>query len=222
MRTRQRMLGLKNWITKELCEGRVMKAPAPNMNIGEIARQEPKCYLGWAPSRLDQTGRIMEEYPVSVCPGIIVMPNQAYAMYMEEKRFDRYNKVHRPIQLGQHFAASILFSVYEPGIRLPGFIDSVGEKGQGLDMSLIVEGTEEGLLTLMDWMDDCKEALLRDMSIPGTDLFLDKNDDAMTYSLYTDQSYVVDRRPIYYGFINVDFSCYVETGANSTINDLLN
>jgi len=220
MRTRQRLLGLKKWITGNLCEGREMKAPAPNMDIGQIARQEPQCFLGWAPSRLDQTGRIIDEY-VNVCPGIIVMPNQAYVKYMEEKRFDRYNKVCRPPEMGQHLAVSILFSVYEPGIRMPGFIDSVGERGQGLDMSLIMEGTEEGLLTLTDWMDDCMEKLLCDMSIPGTDLFLDENENTMTYSLYTDQSYVVDRRPIYYGFINVDFKCYAEEGANSITNSLL-
>jgi hypothetical protein len=44
----------------------------------------------------------------------------------------------------------------------------------------------------------------------------------MTYSLYTDQSYVVDKRPIYYGFINVDFACYVEEEANHEILNLLN
>ena len=220
MRTRERLLGLKNWITTNLCEGREMKAPAPNMNIGEINKQEPQCYLGWAPARMDSTGQLRED-PVSVCPGIIVMPNQAYAHYVEEKRFDRYNNVHRPPELGQHLSVSILFSVYEPGIRLPGFTDSVGKQGQGLDMSLIMEGTEEGLLTLTDWMDDCMECLLRDKSIPGTDLFLDENENTMTYSLYTDQQYVVDRRPIYYGFINVDFKCYANVGTNSIVNELL-
>lgn len=195
-----------------------MKAPAPNMNIGEIVKQEPVCYLAWAPARLDQTGQLRDD-PASVCPGIIVMPNQSYGKYMEEKRFDRYNNVHRPPDLGQHLGVSILFSVYEPGVRLPGFIDSVGERGQGLDMSLIKEGTEEGLLTLADWMDDCMEALLRDKMIPGTDLFLEES--TMTYSLYTDQSYVVDKRPIYFGFINVSFGCYANEGVNSDVNNLL-
>ena len=122
---------------------------------------------------------------------------------MEEKRFDRYNNVHRPQEMGQHLAVSILFSVYEPGVRLPGFVDSVGEKGAGLDTSLILEGTEQGLFTLMNWMDDCMEKLLGQKMIPKTDLFV--QEDTVTYSLYTDQSYVVDRRPIYYGFVNVVF-----------------
>lgn len=219
MRTRERLLGLKSWITKELCDGREMKAPGKNMNIAEIVRQKPTCYLAWTPARIDQTGQQVVDDLISVTPGIIVMPNQAYVKYMEEKRFDRYNNVHRPPELGQHLAVSILFSVYEPGIRLPGFIDSAGERGQGLDLTLIKEGTEEGLFTLMDWMDDCMEGMLRDKCIPGTDLFLEEN--TMTYSLYTDQSYIVDRRPIYYGFINVTFGCFANEGANSDVLNLI-
>ena len=218
MRTTERLTGIKKWITKNLCEGRIMKAPGDKMNVGEIVRQEPKCYLAWAPGRINQTGQIIEE-TVSVCPGIIVMPAQSYAKYMEEKRFDRYSNVHRPQDLGQHLAVSILFMVYEPGTRLPGFVESDGERGQGLDMSLIEEGTEQGLFTLTNWMDDCMEGLLRDRFIPDTDLFVEES--TMTYSLYTDQSYVVDRRPIYYGFINVNFGCYANHGVNTEVNELL-
>lgn len=218
MRTSERLTGLKKWIIKELCTGREMKTPAPNMNIGEINRKEPTCYLAWAPTRMDSTGRIVED-PYSCCPGIIVMPNQSYAKYMEEKRFDRYNNVHRPPQLGRHLQVSILFSIYEPGTRLPGFVDSMDENGQGLDMSLIQEGTEKGLFTLLDWMDECIEKLLRDKAIEGTDLFVE--DETATYSLYTDQSYVVDRRPIYYGFVNVSFGCHADEGTNSKVNELL-
>lgn len=195
-----------------------MKAPAENMDIGKIVRQEPTCYLAWAPARMDKTGT-PREVPLSTVPGILIMPNQAYAAYMEEKRFDRYNNIHRAAEMGQHLAVSILFSVYEPGIRLPGFIDSVGEKGVGLDTSKILEGTEEGLFTLLNWMDDCMEALLGQKTIPRTDLSV--QEETVTYSLYTDQEYVVDRRPIYYGFVNVVFNCHVNTGFNPNIENLL-
>ena len=218
MRFTERLTALKNWVKAELCVGRSMKAPAPNMNIGEIRYQEPFCYLAWAPARVDQTGQMRED-PASVVPGILIMPNQAYAKYMEEKRFDRYNNIHRPQEMGQHLSVSILFSVYEPGIRLPGFIDSVGENGQGLDLSLIEEGTEQGLFTLMNWMDDCIQKLLGQKMIPHSDLFVDEA--TMTYSLYTDQSYVVDRRPIYYGFVNVTFGCYADEGTNKSIDQFL-
>lgn len=218
MRTVGRLKGLQAWITDTLCSGRELKAPAPNMNIGEIVRQEPRCYIAWAPARMDTSGKLRED-PISVCPGIIIMPNQSFAKYSEEKRHDRINNIMRPELLRRHLSVSILFCVYEPGIRLPGFIDSVGEKGQGLDMSLIKEGTEEGLCTLLDWMDDGIEALLGARTIPGTDLYLE--DDSVTYALYTDQNYVVDRRPVYYGFINATFGCYSTERVNETINELL-
>ena len=218
MRFSERLTGLKNWTYKELCKGRMMKAPAENMDIGTINRQEPPVYLAWAPARVDKAGNL-KEIPLSTVPGILIMPNQTYAKYMEEKRFDRYNNVHRPQEMGQHLAVSILFSVYEPGIRLPGFVDSVDEKGAGLDTSLILEGTEQGLFTLMNWMDDCMEKLLGQKMIPKTDLFV--QEDTVTYSLYTDQSYVVDRRPIYYGFVNVVFGCHVNEGYNPDIEKLL-
>lgn len=218
MRFSERLTGLKNWTYKELCKGRMMKAPAENMDIGTINRQEPPVYLAWAPARVDKAGNL-KEIPLSTVPGILIMPNQTYAKYMEEKRFDRYNNVHRPQEMGQHLAVSILFSVYEPGVRLPGFVDSVGEKGAGLDTSLILEGTEQGLFTLMNWMDDCMEKLLGQKMIPKTDLFV--QEDTVTYNLYTDQSYVVDRRPIYYGFVNVVFGCHVNEGYNPDIEKLL-
>ena len=188
------------------------------MNIGEIVRQEPHCYLAWGPSRLDKTGSVKPD-TISIVPGILIMPNQSYAKNMEEKRFDRYNNIHRPQELGQQLSVSILFTVYEPGIRLPGFVDSVGANGQGLNMALILEGTEEGLFTLLNWMDDGLELLLGQKMIPHTDLFLDEA--TTTYGLYSDQSYVVDRRPIYYGFINATFQCYAEEGQNSSIEQFL-
>ncbi|MBR1565336.1 MAG: hypothetical protein IJ649_01105 [Oscillospiraceae bacterium] len=218
MRFTERLTRLKEWTTAELCKGRVMKAPAPGMNIGKIVTQEPKCFLAWAPARLDQSGQPRAD-PYSIVPSILIMPNTAYAKYMEEKRFDRYNNVHRPSNMGQHLAVSILFSVYEPGVRLPGFVDSVGENGQGLDMELMREGTEQGLFTLMNWMDDCMQKLLSQQTIPKTDLWVEEA--TMTYGLYTDQSYVVDRRPIYYGFVNTSFGCYADEGGHSSIDDML-
>lgn len=218
MRTAERLKGLKRWATKELCEGRKMKTPGKNMNITEIAYKEPRCYLGWTPARMDATGQLKED-PYAVCPGILIMPSQAYAKYTEEKRFDRYSNIHRPQEMGQHLAVNILFSVYEPGVRLPGFVESAKENGKGLDMSLIMEGTEQGLFTLLDWMDDCKQGLIRDKMIEGTDLIVEE--DTITYSLYTDQNYVVDRRPIYYGFVSVSFMSNANDGINTDINNLL-
>jgi hypothetical protein len=222
MRTTERLRKLKIWIEKNLCEGREMKAPAPGMKIDQIIRREPTVYMGWAPDKIDSVNGFISENAQdvsNVCPCIIVMPNQTYAKYMEERRFDRYNNVHRPSMMGQHLAVSILFCLYEPGTRLPGFVESIGEKGKGTDVSLLLEGTETGFYALLDWMDDCIECLLRDRVIPNTDLWV--QEDTITYSLYTDQSYIVDKRPLYYGFVNVVFGGHADEGHNSKIQDLL-
>lgn len=220
MRTTERLRRLKEWAERVLCEGREMKTPGQNFDISDIKRREPKVYLAWAPSRMDAMGHIQENASENVCPCIIILPNQSYVKNMEEHRFDRYDNVHRPPEMGARLSVSMLFMIYEPGIRLPGFVGSVGEKGKGMDMSKILEGTEEGLFTLMDWMDDCKEALLASKTIPHTDLILEES--TATYSLYTDQSFVVDRRPIYYGFVNVTFDCHADEGTNRAIDELLN
>lgn len=217
MRTRQRLSALKQWTYERLCKGRTMKAPAEGMDITQIVRQEPQVFLAWQPTRPDMTGLLSTD-PLSVCPGILIMPGASYAKYVEEKRFDRYNNVRRGQELGQGLTVNILFSVYEPGVRLPGFIESAG-RPEGLDMSKIIEGTEEGLFTLTDWMDDCLSSLIAEKSIPHSDLFLDEAN--LAYSLYTDQNFVVDKRPLYYGFITAKFNCYADDRANPMIDDYL-
>ena len=218
MRFTERFRGLKDWTIKELCEGREMKVPAENMDIGVIRRAQPNCFLGWAPARVDATGRLTEIPNITV-PGIIIMPNQQYAKYMEERRFDRYNNVHSPQEMGQRLGVSILFGIYEPGIRLPGFKESVGENGSGMDLSLIQEATEEGFYTIMGWMDDCVEKLLGAKNIPHTDLNV--WEETVTYSLYVDQEYVKDLRPLYYGFVNCVFGCYATEARNPKLDELL-
>lgn len=214
MRTSQRLRKLKEWITRELCTGRQMKAPAPDNDITRIVMQEPRCYLAWLPARYDTSGRIQLDGGFNVCPGILIMPKSSHAKYVEEQRFDRYNHISRPQEMGQQLSVDMLFSVYEPGVRLPGF----GEGGK-VDMDLLSEGTEEGLFTLTNWMDDLMEKLLGQKFIPGTDLFV--NQSTMVYSLYTDQNYVVDKRPIYYGFVTLDFYGYAEEGTNRNIDQYL-
>lgn len=216
MLTRQRLLALKAWAEKNLCEGREMKAPGENNLITEIRRQKPRVYLGWWPTMPDQTNLFSVD-PYSVCPGILIAPTLADAKNMEEKRFDRYSNIHRPKELGQWFNVNILFSVYEPGIRLPGFADEM-HKGK-LDITKIKEGTEEGLFTLTDWMDDCISGLIAQQTIPNSDLFLDEA--SLNYAPYADSGFIVDKRPLYYGFINARFQCYADDRANSSLEEHL-
>ncbi|MBQ8088465.1 MAG: hypothetical protein IJ234_08605 [Clostridia bacterium] len=138
------------------------------------------------------------------------MPTTAYVRYTQEHRFDRYNKILRSQDMGQSLAMQILFTIYEPGIRLPGFAESI-ESGAP-DMSLFKDGTEPGVQTLVEWMDDAMELILRERTVPGTDLILE--DDNFLYSLYSDQQYIQDRRPLYQGFLNVEFKCYANYGSD--------
>ena len=87
-----------------------------------------------------------------------------YCVMDESLEREKAGSVPTPMGSQEEFF-DLLCSLYEPykeeteGIAmcLPGFIDSVGESGQGLDMSLMIEGTEEGLFTLLDWMESHPE-----------------------------------------------------------------
>lgn len=216
MRTRTRLTGLKQWIEAELCTGREMKTPGADYNLGDIRYAEPSCYLMWTPMRKDAHYDMPQKLE-SVCPCIIASFQESRAMHMEEKRFDRYNKVSRPKEFGQTLLVDLLFCVYEPGIRLPGFAESV-DAGK-LDPSLILEGTQEGIFTLTDWMDECLEKLLATEYIPGTDLFVNKEN--VDYSPYITPEGVVDKRPCYYGFVRVEFYCYANKAINQEVEELL-
>lgn len=217
MRTTERLDRLAEWTYKTICKGRRMKTPAPGMDFTQIVKQEPQVYVGYFPMRQDESGFVqMDE--INTAPGILIMPTSGYVKYMEEKRFDRYNHVARPQSLGQGFNCQVLFSVYEDGVRMPGFIHKAEETGE-FDLTKVREGTRDGLYTLLNWMDDFKTALLGQKFIPKTDLFLDEAN--MTYGLYSDQKYINDKRPLFYGVVNVAFQCYAEEGQNKAMSKLL-
>ena len=205
MRTVERLRKFQAWTYNTVCKDRQMKTPAPNMDVRQIARQEPKVFLGFQPTRPDET-LTGEIDPLNVCPGIIIAPTAGYLKYMEEQRFDRYNNVHRPKEMGQSLGTQVLFFVYEDGIRLPGFIESA-HAGE-YDMSLMREGTRDGLETLLNWMDDFKDALLGVKTIPETDMFL--NEAECQYGLYSDQRFIADRRPVFIGMVSVIFQCHAD------------
>lgn len=216
MRTVERLRKFQKWTYETICQGRSMKTPAPNMDVRQIARQEPKVFLAYAPMRPDESNPTGEIDPLNVSPGIIIAPTFGNLKYMEEQRFDRYNNVHRPKEMGQSLSVQVMFFVYEDGVRLPGFIDSAmnGE----YDMSLIREGSQDGLETLLNWMDDFKDALLSTKGIPGTDMFL--NEAESQYGLYSDQKFVADRRPAFIGMVTVTFQCHADE-YNDEVNRLL-
>lgn len=216
MRTIERLDRLKEWTYENVCKGRMMKTPAPQMDVTKLARQEPKVYIAYYPMRPDQTAWVMQEI-LNTAPSILLMPITGFFKNNEKQYHDDYKGIHRPQELGQSLSVQVLFSVFEDGVRLPGFIDEA-EKGP-YDMTLIKEGTYDGVSTLLNWMDDFKEKLLGAKFIPKTDLFL--TEATATYDMFTDQKYIADQRPLYVGFVNVTFQCYAKEANNETINNLL-
>lgn len=216
MRDTERLKKLCEWTYNTVCKGRQMKTPAPNMDITQIRRQEPKVFLSFQPMRPDETNPTGDIDPLNVSPGIIVAPSFGYWKYMEEQRFDRYNNVHRPKEMGQSMSLQVLFFVYEDGVRLPGFVESA-EVGP-YDMSLIEEGTQEGFMTLMNWMNDFRDALLSQKTIPDTDMFL--NEAQAGTAPYADQKFIADRRPAYIGITTITFQCHADE-YNEEITKLL-
>lgn len=219
MRTRQRLMALKKWVYESACKGRMMKTPGRDAlgreDITVIATQEPAAFLGFYPSRLDETGYIQN--PPNVCPSILISQIPDNVKLLEDQRFDKYQGIHRPQEMGQWLNINMLFSIYEPGIRLPGFVEAA-QQGQK-DMSKIIEGTEEGVLTLADWMDDLKDQLVAAKCIPGSDLMVE--DKSITYGPLIESNYIADKRPIYYGSVNVRFECYSDQRDNNTIDKFL-
>ncbi len=216
MRTSERLRKLKEFVYENLCEGRVMKTPAPGGDITQIVRMEPRCFLGYYPTRPDKT-EAMYEAGLNTAPSILIMPVGGYVKNQEEERFDRYSNVHRPKEMGQSLTVQVLFSAFQDDLRLPGFLDAV-ESGETYPMNLIREGTEDGLMTLLNWMDDFDDLLLSEKYVPGTDLSVIEK--TMEYGMWSDQKFIKDDRPLYQGLCTLTFKCHADE-YNREINDLL-
>ena len=217
MRLTEELRNLKAWTYNEMCKGREMKTPAPNMDASIVCRQEPKTFLVFLPTRDDASGYV-DSMPMNTVPGIVILPTTSYAKNMEEKRFDRFQNIHRPKAVGKTLSVRWLFMVFEDGLRLPGFVDKI-ERGEGMDMSLVIEGSEEGVYILLDWMDTLMRKLLGKKIIPKTDLAVIP--ETVVYDLYSDQKYVSDKRSIFYGFVDATVQCLTEEEYNDEIQNLL-
>lgn len=217
MRTTERLDRLAEWTYEKVCKGRTMKSPASGMDFTKIEKVEPHVYVGFFPMRPEEMQWAIPN-ELYTTPSILIMPTHSLVKNQKEERFDRYSGISRPQELGQELNCQVLFSVFEDGVRMPGFITKA-EAGGEYDLTLVREGTRDGLYTLLNWIDDFKAALLGEKMIPKTDLFLKEAE--MTYGLYADQKYITDKRPLYYGYVNVSFQCYADETQNKDIQKLL-
>lgn len=219
MRTYARLQALQRWTWERVCKGRRMKTEPPDRQITNWQEPvEPQVFIAYAPKRYDESLEELVEQAKSTAPSITIMPVGGNVRYVEEKRFDRYNNVHRLQDFGQQLNVQVLFTVYEDGVRLPGFIDKYEETDE-FDLSLVREGTQDGLQTLLDWMNDFNNGLLTQHIIPDSDLILDESN--FVYGMRSDQKYIADTRPLYYGLVNVNFECVADSGEDPEIAELL-
>lgn len=219
MRTIHRMDELKRWTFDTICKGKQFKTPAKDGDVREVVRQEPQVFVGYFPTLLDSAGMAYLN-AMNVVPSILLMPSVTYAENNEEQRFDRYSNVHSPKKAGHMLSLQALFSIYEDGVRLPGFIDSA-EDYDGYDFDKIVDGSREGVGLLFNWMEEFSEQLLGVEYIPNTDMCVIHN--SLRYRMISDQHYINDKRPIYYGLVEVDFQCLTSESQsqNKNIRDIL-
>lgn len=203
--TRNRLDRLRAWLTEAVCVGREMKAPGKSLT--DIRYEQPRVYVGYYPIRPLKKGTIATggTFDYASAPAILIMFTPSKARDMEIEHFDRYNNIHRPQEFGGKLNISLLVSVYEPGTRLPGF--------DGNDPNGIIDESENGLFTLTDWMDDIQRALLAQETIPGTDMYVITS--TIQYSPYVDGDYIADRRPYFYGMINLTFGYYAAISIKS-------
>lgn len=219
MRTRNRLDVLQRWTYENLCRGRQMKAPVSTNDLTQIVYKEPKAYIGFYPMNAGKDFNMPED--LATTPSILLLFNGGYGKNVPEQRFDRYNHIHRVQEYGQVLGITALFSIYEPGIRMPGFTESAEAEGHrgGADPTLISDGTMEGIFTLTDWMDEFMEKLLSVKTLPDSDLTL--NEATLQYAPYKDQNFIVDKRPQYYGFVQADFYGHADQEYNNDIEKLL-
>ncbi len=203
MTTHQRLEGLKNWCEKELCRGRLMKAPADDGDLKKWAWVEPKCFINYYPVL---TPSDFSEFYVA--PSILICQGLGRIKFTEEEKYDQYRSISRPQELGQSLPVTLIFSVYDQGTRLPGFIPQLREGN--FDEDLIVEGTQAGMETLNRWMDEAMRKLIGQGHVPGTDLFLNRKIEDGCYGPLQEAHYVKDMRPSYIGLIQAEYNCYAE------------
>ena len=213
---------LKDWTKETVCKGKLFKSPGSDANVHNVVYTEPEVFVGYYPTRPDNTGFYSGSI-VNTAPSILLMPDIIYEKNNEEQRFDRYAHISRPKQAGKLVNIQALFVVFEDGIRLPDYDPITDEKGnRAIDLTKIREGTHDGVGLLLNWMDEYAEALLGREMIPGTDMTLLEN--TLRYSMISDQKYVNDKRPLFYGLMEFGFQCltWENQRENKDVLDILN
>jgi len=205
MSTRTRLTAFQKWVTKNLCEGKSMKTPGET--DFSVVYTEPRCFVALYPWTLNEASAY------SVAPSILIIPDASKGKDIRGKSYDQSEGVNRPQNLGAQLNLNLIYCVYDPGDRTAEL------KITQNPYTDILEGNNGGFYTMTDWIDETMEKLLQAQTIPGSDLFL--YEDSLTWFPLTEGETILDRRPLYYGVLQVGFGGEAQRRQGKDIKQLL-
>lgn len=208
MRYRQRLEKLRDWVLKTCCEGRSMKTPGKTEY--DVAWREPRCFLGNFPASAQ--GELF-----NVAPCILILPAGGLAEGDTSQYLDSRSGISRPKDMGATLQVQIVHVSYDPGERT-GIRKDDG-RADPKQALIINEDADEGMLALIDWMDDTMAALVGAKSITGSDLTI--KEDTVGFEPFKENGALADRRPYYLGHVTVEFASVTHRTNNEEIEALL-
>lgn len=212
MKSAERLEAIKQFTYDKVCKGKSLKTPILNKGLTrndsdfKVKYTEPKVYVGLYPQKAENG----EESKIA--PSILILPGTSYSGKFKEKRFERYNNLHRQPDLMGELSVQWVFCVYDPGIRKKEYDGDIKREDIG-------ENTEAAIYTLTDWMDELQAYIMGQEIIEGTDLYVLY--DSVRWSLLNSEGSVEDRRPYYYGVVEAIYGTAVNRKENTSVNKLL-
>lgn len=191
---------LRDWVYENCCKGRQMKTPVPRGRDYDVKWAEPNCFGG---DNYPARARDIKN-PYSVAPSILIT-GVSFKPYAETSEYlDSRQKVSRPKNVGSTITLNLIHAVYDPGERMTvrQKENAQGEPiqdGDPHEMLLTDEAMDTGSMILWQWMEDTASAIHAALSIAGMTV----KDDSIIIEPLTENESVSDRRPVYFGVVQV-------------------
>lgn len=186
MTLEQRIDAVKYFLETHVCDGLKLKIPN-DKNVYDVAYGSPKAFATFIPPKDKLPGDL--NYPA---PSVVVMP-------LRDEENERDGKV----------LTRLLFTVYDPGTRLPGAMEHEKPEYIGMD--------HEGWRGLLNFMERARQALRKARVIGDMEL-----DFPLKRGLFNEEDSTPDFRPYYMGWMDVPFHYGVEPLYSKEIAEFMN
>lgn len=203
MRTGQRLRGIREFLIKEIC-GKPMKRPTDKAL--DVEWVKPDVYIGYYPDYME-----IDSLSPRTAPAVLIIPKLMKANTVNDHRFDRYNNIVRSDEAEAELTVQIVLVLWDPGERT-----RIAEMTQD---PMQIESNSDGLMRMIDWLDELSAALNGTKYIPETDLMPRK--ETILYQPLMEMDRIVDKRPLYFGILECSFFGMVNEKPNESIKDLL-